>query len=67
MQLEFTVTANSLAKSETTGLQAATQSPPELQVFLDCEPERVATLEQILCKVQNSIFNYRESAMTAGN
>ncbi len=56
MQLEFTVKANSLAKSETTGLHAATQSPPELQAFLDCEPERVATLEQILCKVQNSIL-----------
>jgi hypothetical protein len=29
------VAANSLAKSEITGLHAATQSPPELQAFLD--------------------------------
>jgi hypothetical protein len=44
-QLEFAVAATSLAKSEITGLHAATQSPPELQAFLEWELERVATLE----------------------
>jgi hypothetical protein len=39
------IAANFLAKSEITGLHAATQSSPELQAFLIKQSEKIATLE----------------------